>query len=72
MQASVDSKAPWLLMLTAHFCTVLITVLGPAPLKFPERSTKNLPNVSWLSLFVFLGPPVGHMEVPRLGVQSEL
>ena len=36
------------------------------------KSKKNLININPLGFFVFLGPLPWHMEVPRLGVESEL
>ena len=36
------------------------------------REARDRPAFSWIFVFVFLGPHLWHMEVPRLGVKSEL
>ena len=37
-----------------------------------EHGEASLIDFGFLVLFVFLGPLLQHMEVPRLGVESEL
>ena len=57
-------------------CVVSSMALVPA-MAWIQYLARELPQATgmaknFFSLFVFLGPHLGHMEVPRLGVELEL
>ena len=47
-------------------------IAGKSLLFFPERRTKATFLFLFFYLFCLLGPHLQHIEVPRLGVKSEL
>ena len=50
----------------SHACKLIVLM------SIHPSTHKNNPHFKAFSFFVFLGPHLRHMEVPRLGVQSEL
>ena len=51
---------------------IVLKLISPVSFKFLKCSKKILFCFTYIFIFVFLGLHLRHMEVPRLGVQSEL
>ena len=59
----------------ATYCLTKVSSLGPAVtggISSPSILHGNTPNVPHFNLILFLGLRLQHMEIPRLGIQSEL